>query len=84
MSVGVLQQTSKYIYIQYVSKNVPPSTCHNFYIHSSIVTIFGINVAEKVANQNVLYFPTSRTSASAVPGERGNPEAVFGPSFGRV
>jgi len=35
------------------------TTCYNFYIHSSIVTIFGNNVAEKVGNQNVLYFPTS-------------------------
>jgi len=35
------------------------TTCHNFYIHSSIATIFGINVAEKVGNQNILYFPTT-------------------------
>jgi len=35
------------------------TTCYNFYKHSSIVTIFGTNVAEKVGNQNVLYFPTS-------------------------
>ena len=35
------------------------TTCYIFYIHSSIVTIFGTNVAEKVGNQNVLYFPTS-------------------------
>jgi len=34
-------------------------TCYNFYIHSSIATIIGINVAEKVGNENVLYFPTS-------------------------
>jgi len=27
--------------------------------YSSIATIFGINVAEKVGNQNVLYFPTT-------------------------
>jgi len=35
------------------------TTCYNFYIHSSIAKIFGINVAEKVGNQNVLYFPTT-------------------------
>jgi len=35
------------------------TTCYNFYTHSSIATIFGINVAEKVRNQNVLYFPTT-------------------------
>jgi len=35
------------------------TTCYNFYIHSSIATIFGINVAEKVGNQIVLYFPTT-------------------------
>jgi len=43
-----------------VSKNVPPLTCYNLYIRGSIATIFGTNVAEKVGNQNVLYFPTSR------------------------
>jgi len=42
-----------------VSKNIPPLTCYNLYIHSSIATIFGTNVAEKVGNQNILYFPTS-------------------------
>ena len=40
-------------------KNVPHLTCYNLYIHSSIATIFGTNVAVKVGNQNVLYFPTS-------------------------
>ena len=43
-----------------VSKKRPTSTtCYNFYIHSSIATIFGANVGEKVGNQNVFYFPTS-------------------------
>ena len=42
-----------------VSKNVPPLTCYSLYIHSSIATIFGISVAEKVGSQNVLYSPTS-------------------------
>jgi len=43
-----------------VSKKRPTfTTCYNFYIHSSIATIFGTNVAETVGNQNVLYFPTS-------------------------
>jgi len=40
-------------------KNVPPLTCYNLYIHGSIATIFGKNVADKVGNQNVLCFPTS-------------------------
>jgi len=35
------------------------TTCCYFYVHSSIATIFGTNVAEKAGNQNVLYFPTS-------------------------
>ena len=35
------------------------TTCYKFYIHNSIATIFGVNVAEKVGNQNVLYFPTT-------------------------
>jgi len=42
-----------------VSKNVPHLTCYNLYIHGSIATIFGVSVAEKVGNQNVLYFPAS-------------------------
>jgi len=43
-----------------VSKKRPTSTtCYNFYIHSSIATIFGTNVAEKVGNQNVFCFPTT-------------------------
>ena len=40
-------------------KNVRPLTCHNLYTRDSIATIFGINVAEKVGNKNVLYFPTA-------------------------
>jgi len=40
-------------------KNVPPLTCYNLGTHGSIVTIFGTNVAEKVCNQNLLYYPTS-------------------------
>jgi len=39
-----------------------------------IATIFGTNVAEKVGNQNVLFFPPHPTSASALPGETRNPE----------
>jgi len=36
---------------------------------------FGINVAEKAGNQNVLYFPTTPVaSASTLPWETGNPE----------
>jgi len=42
-----------------VSKNVPPLTCYNLHIHSSIMIIFGIRVTEKAGNQNILYFPTS-------------------------
>ena len=47
--------------IHCVSKKRPTfTTCYNFYMHSSIAAIFGTNVAEKVRNQTVLYFPTSR------------------------
>jgi len=35
------------------------TTCYNFYINSSAATIFDTNVADKVGNQNILYFPTS-------------------------
>ena len=45
--------------IHCVSKNVTPLTCYNLYIHGSIAKSFGNNVAEKVGNQNLLYFPTS-------------------------
>jgi len=48
------------IYNRLCLKNVPHLTCYNLYTHGSIATIFGTNVAEKVGNQNVLYFPTSR------------------------
>ena len=40
-------------------KNVPHLTCYNLYIHRSIATIFGKNVAQKVGNQNILNFSTS-------------------------
>ena len=44
---------------QCLKKRPTFTTCYNFYIHSSIATIFGTSVAQKVENQNVLYFPTS-------------------------
>jgi len=65
------------IEIQRVSKTShAPFTCYSLYIHGSIATIFGINVAEKVGNQSTVYFicPPHLTSASALPGETGNPE----------
>jgi len=40
-------------------KNVPHLQLAIMFTYSSIATIFGINVAEKVGNQNVLYFPTT-------------------------
>jgi len=43
-----------------VSKNIPPLSCYNLDIHGSITIIFGTSVPEKLGNQNVLYFPTSR------------------------
>ena len=46
-------------HVHCVSRKRPTfTTCYNFYIHSSIATIFGINVAEKVGNKNLLHFPT--------------------------
>jgi len=52
------------------------TTCYNFYIRSSIATIFGTNVAEKVGNQMYFIFPPHLTSAFALPGETGNPETA--------
>jgi len=41
-------------------KNRPTFTTYCYlYIHSSIVTIFATDVAEKAGNQNILYFLTS-------------------------
>ena len=34
------------MYIHCVAKNVLPLTCYNLYVHSSIATIFGKNVAD--------------------------------------
>ena len=46
-----------------VSKKCPTfTTSYNFYIDSSIATIFGINVAEKVGNQNYFIFPPHLTN----------------------
>jgi len=42
-----------------VSQKRPTFHLYNLYIHGSIATIFGTNVAEKVGNQNILYFSTS-------------------------
>jgi len=40
-------------------KNVPPLQLAIIFTYSSIATIFGTNVAQKVGNQNILYFPTT-------------------------
>jgi len=39
-----------------LSKNILPLTCYNLYTHCSIVTIFGITVAEKVGSQKCTLF----------------------------
>jgi len=52
-------QVANHYYYTVSQKNVPPLTCNNLYVHSSIATIFSKNVADKVGNQNMLYFPTS-------------------------
>jgi len=57
ITLGIGPHSSYHLHC--VSKNVPSLTCYNLYIHGSIATIFGKNVAEKVGNQNILYFPTS-------------------------
>ena len=50
------------------------TTCCCFYIQSSTATIFCTNVAEKQAIKMYFIFPPHLTSASALPGETGNPE----------
>ena len=54
-------------------KSVPPF-CYNFYIHSSIATIFGKMLLRKWAIKMCFIFPSYLTSASALPGETGNSE----------
>ena len=52
------QQPERYNYT--VSQKRPTfTTCYNFYIHSLSATILGTNVAKKVGNQNLFYFPTT-------------------------
>jgi len=42
--------------------------------HILVLITFGRNVTGKVRNQKMLYFPPHLTSASTVPGDRGNAE----------
>jgi len=60
-----------------VSQKVVPLACYNFNTSRPILTAVGRNVAAKVSNQMMLYFPISITSASALPGETGNPEIAI-------
>ena len=58
---------------------VSQKKCHYFYgynlvMHESILIILGRNITENVRSQSLLYFPPHLTSASALPGETGNPE----------
>jgi len=50
-----------------VSKNVTILSRYNSDIHESISVIFGVNITEKVDNQNVLYFPCHLTSVLHYP-----------------
>ena len=68
----------QYKFLHCLRKNVTNSSCCNFDIQESISTIFGRNITETISNQKMLYFTPHLTSASALPGETGNPEfAVF-------
>ena len=69
----VVHQSSTVIYTV-SQKNVPLLQLAIIFTYSSIATIFGINVAKKVGNQNVFIFPPHLTSASALPGDTGKPE----------
>ena len=65
------EKNVRHAYIELCLKKRPTcTTCYNFYIHSSIATILGINVAEKVGNQKVFIFPQHLASASALPGKQ--------------
>jgi len=61
--------------IRCVSKKRPTfTTCHNFYIHSSIATILAQMLPRKQAIKMYFIFPPHLTSASALPGETRKPE----------
>ena len=51
-------------------------TCYNLYIHGSIATSFGTNAADNVGVNMYFIFPPHLISASALPGQTGNPEIV--------
>jgi len=59
VSASVLKLTQDSTNYTVSQKSPTFTTCYNFCIHSSIATIFGTNLAEKVGNPNVLYFPTT-------------------------
>jgi len=58
-NVTIITQCKYCIKVHRVLKNDPLLACRYLYTHGSIATIFGTNVAKKVGNQNILYFPTS-------------------------
>ena len=68
------KNVNKYMYTVSHKKRPTFTTCYNFYIHSSITTVFGTSVAEKVGNKKYFIFPPHLTVASALPAETGNPE----------
>jgi len=55
------------VFLQHVSKNVPPSTCYNLDIRDPITIIFGTSVIEKIRNQTMLCFPTSPIYSASAP-----------------
>jgi len=77
-STSVVFQWKLRVYTLCLKKRPTFTTCCYFYIHSSIATIFGTNVAEKSRKSKcTLFFPPHLTSASALPGETGNPEIAY-------
>ena len=50
------------------------TTCYNFYMHSSIATIFGTMMPRMYAIKMYFIFPPRLTSASALPGKTHNPQ----------
>jgi len=63
--------------LQCVSKNDTDLTHNNSEIHQTIMIILCMNVAEKVNYQTMIYFSTSLTNVTALPGDTGTPEIVF-------
>jgi len=64
-------------HIHHDSKNIPLLACYNCDTRERILIFFDRNTSNKVSNQKMLYYATSNTCASALPGKTGNIKFAF-------